>query len=153
MSVPALLPFEGDWEAYEAQLYAIFMEEIAQGGLAFRGDRVSCRRLPETEGKWAAFWHLIQQGKVEDDRLPDLRRCERLRWVKYVIESWNTDGDIQWWENKRGSETNILLWYREEYLVIITRRNGYWLLKSAYETSQSHRVRTLRSERDRFHGH
>lgn len=153
MSVPALLPFGGDWEAYETQLYAIFLAEIAHGGLTFRGDRVSCRRLPETEGKWAAFWHLIQQGKVEDDRLPDLRRCERLRWVKYMIESWNTDNDIQWWENKRGAETNILLWYREEYLVIIARRDGYWLLKSAYETNQSHRVRTLRTERDRFHGH
>lgn len=153
MSVPALLPFGGDWKAYETDLYAIFLAEIAQGGLMFRGDRVSCRRLPETEGKWAAFWHLIQQGPVEDDRLPDMRRCERLRWIKYVIEAWNTDGDIQWWENKRKSETSVLLWYHEEYLVILARRDGYWLLKSAYETHQAHRVRTLRAERDKFHGH
>lgn len=153
MSAPALLPFGGDWEAYETQLYAIFLGEIAQGGITFRGDRVSCRRLPETEGKWAAFWHLIQQGKVEEDRLPDLRRCERLRWVKYVIESWNVDADIEWWENTRGSETNILLWYCEEYLVILARREGYWLLRSAYETDQPHRLRTLRAERDKFHAH
>jgi hypothetical protein len=153
MSAPALLPFGGDWKTYETELYAIFIAEIAQGGLTFRGERVACRRLPETAGKWAAFWHLIQQGKIEEDRLPDLRRCERLRWVKYVIEAWNTDGDIQWWENKRASETNALLWYREEYLVILSRRDGYWLLKSAYETHQAHRIRSLRAERDKFHGH
>lgn len=152
MSAPPLIPFDGNWPTYEAQLYAIFLAEIAQGALIFRGNRVSCRRLPETEGKWAAFWHLVQQGKVEEDRLPDLRRCERLRWVKYAIESWNTDGDIQWWENARGSETNVLLWYREEYLVILSKRDGYWLLKSAYETDQPHRVRTLRAECDKFHG-
>lgn len=153
MNAPALLPFNGDWTTYETELYAIFLAEIAQGGLIFRGERVSCRRLPETEGKWASFWHLIQEGKVEDDRLPDLRRCERLRWVKYVIENWNGDPDIQWWENTRRSEINVLLWYREEYLVILSKRDGYWLLKSAYETSQPHRIRTLKTERDKFHGH
>ncbi|MBU6266302.1 MAG: hypothetical protein KGN34_02095 [Sphingomonadales bacterium] len=150
--MPELLQFEGDWPAYEARLYAIFLGEIAQGGLTFRGDRVSCRRLPETQGKWAAFWHLVQQGEVEEDRLPDLRRCERLRWVKYVIEAWNTDKNIQWWENKRRSETNVLLWYGEVYLVILAKRDGYWLLRSAYETNQGHRLRSLRAERDKFHG-
>ena len=128
MSAPALLLFTGEWEAYESRLYAIFIADIAQGGLTFRGDRVSCRRLPETQGKWASFWHLVQQGEVEDDRLPDLRRCERLHWIKYIIEGWNSSQDIQWWENKRGSETNVLLWYREEYLVILSKRDGYWLL-------------------------
>ena len=113
---------------------------------------MSCRRLPETAGKWAAFWYLVQQGKVEDDRLPHVRRCERLRWVRYLIEAWNTDSDIQWWENKRGSETNVLLWYRQEYLVILSKRDGYWLLKSAYETDQIHRILTLQAERDKFHG-
>ncbi|MGK6318704.1 hypothetical protein [Sphingomonas sp. DT-204] len=152
MTLPALLPFAGDWKIYEDQLYAIFMNEIAKGGLVFRGDKVSCRRLPETAGRWAAFWHLIQTGPVEDDRLPDLRRCERLRWVKYVIEAWNTDADIEWWENQRGSETNVLLWLREEYLVILAKRDGYWLLKSAYETDRPHRIRSLKTERDRFHG-
>ena len=108
--------------------------------------------MPETDGRWFAFWHLIQEGEIEDDRLPALRRCERIRWIKYVVEQWNADDDVEWWENTRGKERNVLLWYREEYLVILARRSGYWLLKSAYDTSQPHRVRSLRKERDRFHG-
>jgi hypothetical protein len=152
VSIPPLLPFDGNWEAYEDQLYNIFITQLARGGLTFRGQPVSCRRMPETEGRWAAFWHLIQAGPIEDDRLPDLRRCERLKWVRYIIEAWNVDPKIEWWENQRGTETNVLLWYDEQYLVILARRDGYWLLKSAYETNQANRVRTLRAERDRFHG-
>lgn len=152
MSLPPLLNFTGDWDDYVEQLYTIFLDEIAKGGLTFRGDPVSCRRMPETDKRWAAFWHLVQEGRIEDDRLPDLRRCERLRWIKYVIENWNTDSSIQWWENNRDGNVSVLLWLNEEYLVILAKRNGYWLLKSAYETSKPHRLASLRAERDKFHG-
>lgn len=152
---PALILFNeygGEWRAYEDALYLVFTQQISRG-LTFRGDEVSCRRIPETDQRWAAFWHLIQEGKVEDDRTPDIRRCERLAWIPWVIANWNDPAaEIQWWENRRGNQTNVLLWYREEYLVILARRNGYWLLKSAYQTEKAHRVRSLREERDKFHG-
>lgn len=153
MTLPALMSFTGDWDSYEALLYNVFVNEIAHGNLLFRGEKVSCRRLPEDRGRWASFWHLIQEGPIEEDRLPDLRRCERIRWIKYVIENWNVDPAIDWWENQRSGGSNVLLWLNETYLVILARRDGYWLLKSAYETAQAYRVKSLRSERDRFHGH
>ena len=37
---PDLLSFDafgGDWQAYENELYRIFMDEIARAGLRFRG--------------------------------------------------------------------------------------------------------------------
>ena len=76
----------GDWTAYEAELHRIFIAEIARGELTFRGVRVNCRRRPEAAGRWASFWHLVQEGRVEDNRTPDLRRCERIRWVRWVIQ-------------------------------------------------------------------
>ena len=86
MTPPRLLLFDvfgGNWRAYETELHRIFMDEIVRGGLQFRGQRVSCRRNPETVGRWSSFWHLVQEGRVEDERTPDLRRCERLRWVRW----------------------------------------------------------------------
>ena len=151
MIPPDLVPlsgFGGDWEAYEAALYQIFREEIASGGLCFRCLPVGCRRRPETGGRWAAFWHLVQEGPVEEDRTPDLRRCERIRWVRWVIENAETCPEIGEWRNTRRTETNILLWYREEYLVVLARRRGYWLLKTAYCTDRQGRVEKLRRERD-----
>jgi hypothetical protein len=153
MTPPDLLPFAafgGDWSAYEAELHSIFIAEITRGGIEFDGVRVNCRRLPETGGKWASFWHLVQEGRVEDDRLPDLRRCERIRWVRWVIEKAAEHAEIDIWQNTRGAEVNTLLWFREEYLVVLGQRQGYWLLRTAYCTDKSGRIAQLRKERDAF---
>jgi hypothetical protein len=155
MTAPALIEFaafNGDWAAYEAALYAVFQQQLAAGNLHFRGVRVGCRRHPEAAGRWASFWHLVQEGPVEDDRLPDLRRCERIRWIRWMIENADAHPDIEIWENTRGTEANILLWYREEYLVVLARRDGYLLLRTAYCTTQRGRIAKLRKERDAFLG-
>lgn len=150
---PDLLLFQnfgGDWKKYEKELNRIFTEEIAWGSLRFRNRPVNCRRIPETGGRWASFWHLIQEGREEDERTPDLRRCERLPWIPWVINNAITHPEIDGWQNKRGSETNSLLWYREEYLVVLSQRQGYWLLKTAYFTDKKYRIRQLRKERDAY---
>ncbi len=67
MTPPDLIPlsaFDGDWTAYEAELHSIFVREIRDGALHFRGRRVGCRRHPEANGRWASFWHLVQEGGV-----------------------------------------------------------------------------------------
>lgn len=153
MNPPDLVPFTalgGDWPAYETELHRIFIAEIARGGIVFDGFRVNCGRLPETAGKWASFWHLVQEGRVEDDRLPDLRRCERIRWVRWVIENAAAHAEIDIWQNTRGTEVNTLLWFREEYLVVLGQRQGYWLLRTAYCRDKSGRIAQLRKERDAF---
>ena len=150
MAPPGLVPFSGfggDWKAYEAALDRIFREEIAGGGLRFRGLPVQCRRLPESGGRWAAFWHLVQEGRAEEGRTPDLRRCERIRWIGWAIENAATHPAIDEWRNTRRGEANTLLWYDEDYLVVLTRRRGYWLLKTAYCTERRGRIEQLRRER------
>lgn len=142
--------FGGDWRAYEAKLYSIFVADIARGGIVFDGVRVNCRRQPEAAGRWASFWHLVQEGRVEDDRLPDLRRCERIRWVRWVIENAITHEEIDIWQNTRKTEVNTLLWFREEYLVVLGRRESYWLLRTAFCTEKRGRIAQLRNERDEF---
>lgn len=148
LNPPDLLQFSGNWDEYEAQLNALFLEQLARGGVEFHGLPVRCRRHPENDGKWAAFWHLIQEGPVEEERLPCLRRCERLRWIRWVVEQGSAHPSIDEWSNERKGERNTLLWFNEEYLVVLTARSQYWLLKSAYCTDRSGRIRQLRRERD-----
>jgi hypothetical protein len=153
MNPPDLVPFTafgGDWPTYETELHRIFIAEIARGGIVFDGVRVNCRRLPEAAGKWASFWHLVQEGRVEDDRTPDLRRCERIRWVRWVIENAATHPEIDEWQEVRGNAVDTLLWYREEYLVVLAKRRDYWLLKTAYCTTQHGRIAKKRRERDAY---
>jgi hypothetical protein len=97
MNPPDLLPFAafgGNWAAYETELHRIFIADLANGVVQYGGLRVGCRRHPEAAGRWASFWHLVQEGRVEDDRLPDLRRCERIRLVRWVIENALTHGQV-----------------------------------------------------------
>ena len=153
MTLPSLVSFsdhEGDWAAYEDALNAIFMQDLAHGKLQFRGWNVGCKRHDEYNGRWFTFWHLIQEGEVEEDRTPDLRRCERLPWVRWVVENAEAHSEIDIWENWRGTNQHLLMWFREEYLVVLAKRNGYWLLKTAYCTDKRGRIQQLRKERDRF---
>ena len=70
--------------------------------------------------------------------------------MRWVIENAATHPEIDERQNMRGTEVNTLLWYREEYLVVLAQRQDYWLLRTAYCTEKSGRIRQLRKERDAF---
>lgn len=148
---PELLPFNGDWRAFEGMLWTIFQRDVIRADLRYDNRSVNARRMPETNRRWASFWHLVSEGPVEDERTPDLDRCARLPWVRWVIENADTHPDIHVWRNRRRGETNILMWYAERYLVVVSDRRDYLLLKTAYCTTRSRRIQTLRRERDEWH--
>ena len=142
--------FNGDWDAYENELYHIFLTDLVCAEVEFQGLRVNYRRYPESSGRMAAFWHLIQEGRIEENRRPDLRRCERLRWIRWMIDNSSEHSEIDEWQNTRGTESNTLLWYQESYLVVLAKRGNSWLLKTAYCTDYNSTIKKLRRERDRF---
>lgn len=82
-----LADFGGDWPTHEAELNRDFVVGIACAGLMFPGKAVNCRRHEEVVGCRASYCHLVQEGRVEDDRTPDLCQCKRLRWVPWVIQN------------------------------------------------------------------
>ena len=51
----------------------------------------------------------------------------------------------------RGSSTDVLIWLEiEDYLVVLSKREGYYLLKTAYLTDKPHKRRTLRQNREEY---
>ncbi|MDZ4855270.1 MAG: hypothetical protein SGJ26_10525 [Nitrospirota bacterium] len=133
MDLPELFLFHGEWSRYEEDLHAIYLETIIQSGLTFRSLPVRAKYAPPTKNKGYTFWHLISEGEREEDRVPDFRRCERIRWVAWVIRNATTHTELSWWENKRGSNTHIVIWHEQEnFAVVLAQRNGYFLLKTAY---------------------
>lgn len=124
--------FNGDWEKYQEALYQLFLNTIV-GKLSFLGSPIGCRYFQPIADKHRSFWHLICSGAVEDeDRLPDMRRCERLGWIPHILNHSNTP-EILCWENKRKSNINTVLWLPpEQYMIILSKRKDYYLLTSAY---------------------
>jgi len=151
MTLPDLFPFKGDWPSYEDGLYQIYLSEIVNAKLRFKGLPINCQYHPESKNKHFGFWHVISEGEVEDERTPDLRRCERIRWIAYLITQAETNIEISWWENKRGSNTHVVIWHEaENFAVILAKRKDYYLLKSAYYLDKPHRNATFKKERDNF---
>ncbi|MFB1490385.1 MULTISPECIES: hypothetical protein [unclassified Thiocapsa] len=104
------------------------------------------KRHPLTHGKEATFWHMIQGGQVEEERTPDPRRCERIRWPG-LINTHAGDPAVKIWRNQRGREERVCLWFEEEdYLVIPADRGDYILPWTAYLVAQPHRKRKLLKE-------
>lgn len=151
LTPPDFVELDGDWSAYVEELYRIYLNEIVHGQLELESLPIRTRYHPATDNKGYGFWHIISDGKEEEERLPDMRRCERIRWVRFVIENADKPpAEISWWKNKRGNNTHIVIWYEDkEFAVVLAERRGYLLLKTAYMV-KPHRGKSFQRERDEY---
>lgn len=145
-----LSEYGSSWENYLNALYIFYTEDFIDSKPIFCGQKLAVKKYPLLDEKEATFWHIIQEGEKEEDRIPDLRRCERIRWPKPITEHC-TESGIKVWENerhtKRGKETSICIWFEQvEYLIILRKRAGYNLFWTAYQVTKAHRKRKLEKE-------
>ncbi len=148
--LPKLAEFGGDWQAYEDAIYEIFLRTIVKANLTFGGLPISCQFRPASKNKHYGFWHLISEGEAqdEDSRTPDMRRCERIEWVGWMIRNADTCGDIIYWNNTRGGSTHVVILHRtEKFAVVLAARTDYYLLKSAYPVTERRYERMLAEHR------
>lgn len=141
--------YSGNWQAFFDAIYQTFCEDFVDDKPSFRGQRLGLKRHPEYDGKSATFWHMISDGKVEDDREPDIRRCERIGWPRPSIENEASD-DIKVWSEKKGSDCRILLWNEAAcYLVVLNKRKDYILPWTAYTVEYNNQKRKLNKRWER----
>lgn len=156
---PELISFSGDWSAYEDEIYSIYLQTVVRTGLWFDNAPVKAQFRPDTRGKGFSFWHLISEApdrnnRNEDDRIPDLARCERIRWVAWCISNAEKPG-FSWWENQRKRETHVVIWAEaHDFAVVLAKRltqagPRYYLLKTAY-CLKPHRRAVFERERDAY---
>ncbi len=151
--VPEWLPslvyftdYDGDWNRYLDALYAFFKQDFIDSKPLFQGRRLGLKRHPMTHGKEATFWHMISEGKNEDERLPDFRRCERIRWPKPVIEH-SSDTGVKYWVSVKNKENRIHIWLEDEdYIVVLAERKGFLLPWTAFTVNREHTRRKLKKE-------
>ncbi len=151
MSLPAIIPFHGDWPEYEDEIYQIYRDEVVNGGLSYNNLPVRCRYRPPSRGKGYGFWKIIEGDPDDPSRLPEIDRCERISWIAWIITHVKKDPRISFWVERNRSSTDIMLWIeKEDYLVILSRRSGYYLLTTAYCITNEHKRRKLRRKREEY---
>lgn len=155
--MPAWLPplvlfndYGGNWDIYLETIYSWFKQDFINNKPVFQGRRLGLKRLPFTNGKEATFWHMISEGKEEENRTPDFRRCERIRWPKPVIEH-ESDPKVKYWVSVKRNENRIHLWLEEEdYVVVLADRRGFLLPWTAFFVSWQHTRDKLRKEYEAY---
>lgn len=150
--LPELVLFNdygGNWESYLNAVYHYFCADFVENKPSFQGVRLGLKRHPVIDGKEATFWHMISTGNTEADRLPDFRRCERIRWFKPIIEKG--DSPVKIWKEPRNGEIRIHLWLEEVgYLVVLNERNGYILPWTAYLVERDHEKAKLNKRWEKY---
>ena len=119
-------------------LYGIFRRDFVTTRPRYCGREVW--HFPEMEdGKEALFWHLtsrevkpkavprrmrrvLPMPAEEPGRYPDLRRCERLPWVRPMIENSQSEGVLAWDYLEGSSSTHTYVWLRELGFVTIMKK-------------------------------
>jgi hypothetical protein len=153
MSLPGWLPSlclmshcGNDWQTYVSAVYELYLDGFVRSQPSFEGMRVGRKRYPEHAGKEFAFWHLVSEGKEEDERIPDLRRCERMSWPRAIVDH-AADPAVRVWRNRRGTEVRACLWVPDaDFLVVLGVRKTYAVLWTAYPVTHAHRKAKLEKE-------
>lgn len=151
--LPDIVYFEdynGDWESYVNTLYAIFKSDFIDSRPIYDGMQVLYNKHPMVEDKEEAFIHITHQDYNKNgERLPDLRRCERIGWIRAFIENPEC-GDVDcldcsglkiWEEKVRGKMRIHLLFEAERFLVVIERRGAYLMLITSFYLEHNHNMR------------
>lgn len=146
----------GEYPRYEDKLYEMFLELYENNSIVFRDKPVRMKHYPPDYGIKTGFYHMIcenyQHTGNENDRKPNFRRCERIKWAIEIIEKCSYScGDMMIWENERHGKTNVLLFCPTlDYLVVLGKRNGFFLLTTAYPVEYSNRRNDLIKEYEKY---
>lgn len=142
--------FGGDFNNYFDAVYEVFHKDFISSQPQFDGLKVAVRKYPEVEGLHRTFYHITHEGEDENNRQPDIRRMERIRFPKFVMNN-NTHSEVLIWKNKRGKDERILLFNEaESYIVILTDRTEYYMFITAYLVDSEHRKRSLMKEYEAY---
>jgi hypothetical protein len=104
------------------ELYDLFQDDFVASKPLFEG--LAVWFFPEIEdGKLKIFWHLTSRyDKESKGRLPDLRRSERLPWVRPFIEQTQRPEILFWDYEEGGGEVKTYIWLESCNFVVILKK-------------------------------
>jgi hypothetical protein len=142
--------YKGDFKVFLSAVYSVFHNDFIRSQPSYDGLKVSVRRYPEMDGFHRTFYHITHEGEDEENRQPDIRRMERIRYPRFVIEQ-KPHPEILIWQNRRGKDERVLLFNeRENYIVVLTKRKEFYLFITAYVVDTAHRKRSLLKEYEAY---
>lgn len=152
--------FSGNYTNFIDAVYKIFEQDFIKYHPSFGGFKLRLKFYPEYQNKAYTFYHMTHTGDIENERIPDLRRCECMPWGRPTIEKV-TEYCLKFWEQTRNGKHRVCIWLQTEndvdYFFILDVRKTYILPWTAFVAEHSHQVRKKEKEYHQWlkaqHGH
>lgn len=142
--------YGGDFNAYFKAIYNVFEESFISSQPKFNGIIVSAQKHPEVDGMHRTLYHITHEGEIEQKREPDIRRMERIRFPKFIIQN-HPHQELLVWDKVVGRDNRIhILNETEKYLVVLTERKGFYLFWTAFYISENHTIRKKKKEYEAY---
>ncbi len=152
LQMPPLVSFancDGDEDKIIQTAYEVFYQELLVALPKWRGQYVRILLQPTWRNKYEeGFKHCITAGDSNAREL-DMLRCERIRWIRAIIEA---DGhpSIDYFEVFTKGELRKHLWYNEEFLVVLAKRGAYHQFVTTFVTNWPRSKEEKRKQRDEW---
>lgn len=141
--------YGGDYHSYIEAVYKIFARDFVKHHPAFGSHVLKLKYHPEFQQKAYTFYHMTHHGDKEDERTPDLRRCERIPWARPSIEKV-VEYDLKFWEQERKGKSRICIWMEvsnsDNYFVILDVRKTFVLIWTAFYADYPHQAKKKQKE-------
>jgi hypothetical protein len=128
-------------------LYDIFKRDFKDSRPVYEGHPVWFFPQME-EGKEVIFWHMTSEKDWQTgERVPDLRRCERLPWARPMIDNSRQPEILGFDYQEADGDTNTYIWLKNHDFVVLMKRyrNGRRrLLTSFYIKYENYRGKLRR---------
>lgn len=158
------IPYCGysSWSDYENLLYDIYLEDFIKNTPYILEKPVRVRKNPKIEGKDQTFFHITSNSdfaKTNDpnDRLPDLRRCERIKWPRDIIDNYICEEECRscnklkvWREKYKGNDRIHILFEDVNFLIVLEERTEYVLFITSFYMKYNHEVRKQIKKYERY---
>ena len=129
--------FGGDPAAYIAHLFSIFERDFINSKPQFKGKSVLHDKANEG-GKPRAFNHITtEEDRKTKQRGLSLRRCERIGWIKTIIEHADDPAVLVWQREqatkKKWAMRTYLFLEQDDFLVVMQEiKYGHYLITAIY---------------------
>ena len=138
----------GDYTEYENAVYQVFLNTFSGKQFSYEGKPIYEKKHPLVSGKSGTFWHIISSGDNEASKLPDFDRYETVGWPGFILEYCLAQCNNRLiWEVKKHTSTRVHIYCPDiEYVVVLDKRDGFYIFWIAFPVKYGHTKRRFLKE-------
>lgn len=135
--IACLEDFDGDVSKYLAHIFSIFTRDFITTSPVYKNKKV-LHDKKDDGGKPATFVHITtEEDRTTKERVLCLRRCERIGWIKSIIENAHDPAVLVWEKEQTSTKRRTIRTYlfleQEDFLVIIEElKHGCFMITAIY---------------------